>query len=241
MKFKEICIKICFEVIAMRILLVEDEEALAEALAYILKKHNYAVDMAYDGKTGQELAETGIYDVIILDRMLPGKEGVAILKDIRKLGIKTPVLFLTAKDTIADRVEGLDAGADDYLVKPFASDELLARVRALGRRQEKQLQSDNIVINEVIFDPLRCEANYRSNKVKLTLKEAQLMELMMRNYGQVITKEQILNRVWGYDSDVEINNVDTYIHFLRKKIDPLKSPLIIETVRGIGYCLNGGG
>lgn len=221
----------------MRILLVEDEEALAEALAYILKKHKYAVDLAYDGERGQEMAETEIYDVIILDRMLPGKEGVAVLKDIRKLGIKTPVLFLTAKDTVENRVEGLDAGADDYLIKPFASEELLARVRALGRRQDKQLQSDSLEIKELILDPLRCEANFKVNKVKLTLKECQLMELLMRNYGQVITKEQILNRVWGYDSEVEFNNVDTYIHFLRKKIDPLKSSLIIETVRGIGYCL----
>lgn len=221
----------------MRLLLVEDEKRLSEALAYIFKKNNYGVDVAYDGKTGQEMAETGIYDLIILDRMLPKKEGVSVLRELRSKGIKTPVLLLTAKDAVEDRVEGLDAGADDYLVKPFATEELLARVRALARRQNEQLIGEKLQVASLILDPLQCEAACGNEKIKLTFKESQLLELFMRNRGQVITKEQILDRVWGLDADVELNNVEIYIHYLRKKLNPEKSHVRLETVRGIGYCL----
>lgn len=223
----------------MRLLLVEDEKRLTEALVYIFKKNNYGIDVAYDGKTGQEMAETGIYDLIILDRMLPKKEGVSVLKEMRVKGIKTPVLLLTAKDAVEDRVEGLDAGADDYLVKPFATEELLARVRALARRHNEQFTGEKLQVASLILDPLQCEAVSGNDKIKLTLKESQLLELFMRNRGQVITKEQILDRVWGLDSDVELNNVEIYIHYLRKKLNPEKSRVRLETVRGIGYCLKG--
>lgn len=221
----------------MRILLVEDEERLADALAYILKKNKYAIDVAYDGLSGQEMAESGIYDLIILDRMLPGKDGVEILKYIRTKNINVPVLFLTAKDAIEDRVTGLDAGADDYLVKPFATEELLARIRALSRRKNDALHNENIEFGSVTLNPMNCEVFNGTDKIKLTLKETQLLELFMRNRGQVITKEQILDRVWGLESDVEINSVETYIHFLRKKLSQANFELQIETIRGIGYCL----
>lgn len=219
----------------MRILLVEDEPRLSEALTYILKKNKYAVDTAFDGETGQTMAEARIYDLIILDRMLPRKEGISLLKELRSQSINTPVLLLTAKDSIKDKVEGLDAGADDYLVKPFSTDELLARLRALGRRPSKNLQEEQLSFAGLILKPLHCELIIDNESVKLTLKESLLLELFMRNPGQVITKEQIIDRVWGPDSEVETNNVEIYVHYLRKKIN---FPTVrIDTVRGIGYCL----
>lgn len=221
----------------MRLLLVEDEERLSDALAFILKKNKYGVDTAFDGITGLEMAETGIYDLIILDRMLPGKEGVEVLKSLRKSGVKTPVLMLTAKDSISDRVEGLDAGADDYLVKPFSTDELLARIRALGRRQVEQLQSDSLKAASIVLYPQRAELQCGDEVIKLTLKETQLLELFLRNKGQVISREQILDRVWGLEADVEMNNIEIYIYYLRKKLEPAQGKVRIETVRGIGYCL----
>lgn len=221
----------------MRILLVEDEERLSEALSYILKKNRYAVDTALDGITGQDLAETDIYDIIILDRMLPGREGMHILRNLRTQGIKTPVLMLTAKDTIADRVEGLDAGADDYLIKPFSTDELLARIRALGRRQSEVIRGESLQAASLILHPMRGEVECGELVVKLTTKETQLLELFLRNKGQVITREQILDRVWGIDCEVDMNNVEIYIYYLRKKLEPLPAGIRIETIRGIGYCL----
>jgi len=221
----------------MRLLLVEDEHRLADALTYILKKNNYGVDTAYDGETGQEMAETGVYDLIILDRMLPMKEGVEVLKELRRKGIGTPVILLTAKDSVDNRIEGLDAGADDYLIKPFSTGELLARIRALGRRKGAQLTGDKIEAFGLALDPLRCEVVKGTDSVKLTLKESLLLELFMRNPGQVLTKEQILDRVWGLDSDVELGNVEIYIHYLRKKIK--FGEISIQTIRGVGYCLNG--
>lgn len=219
----------------MRLLLVEDEQKLADALAYILKKNKYGVDIAYDGESGQAMAETGVYDLIILDRMLPLKEGVHVLKDLRKQGISTPVLLLTAKDSVADRIEGLDAGADDYLIKPFSTGELLARIRALGRRRCVPLSGEKVEACGLSLDPLRCEVTKEEKTVKLTLKESLLLELFMYNPGQVITKEQILDRVWGLDSNVEISNVEIYIHYLRKKLK--FKDIFIETIRGVGYCL----
>ncbi|MEQ8174009.1 MAG: response regulator transcription factor [Syntrophomonadaceae bacterium] len=224
----------------MRVLLVEDETRLAEALAYILKKNKYAVDLAFDGISGEELAETGIYDLIILDRMLPGKEGIAVLESLRAGGLKTPVLILTARDAIEDRVAGLNAGADDYLVKPFATEELLARLSALARRAPELLNKGKLQVGRLTLEPMRCEVTYGPTTIKLTLKEAQLLEYLIKNRGQVLSREQLLSRVWGLDTEVEINIVEIYIHYLRKKLDPEKSGVQIETVRGIGYCLKEG-
>ena len=221
----------------MRILLVEDEQRLAEALEQILKKQGYNVDVFADGAIGQDMAETGIYDVIILDRTLPGIEGLEILKHLRVKRITTPVIFLTAKDTVSNRVEGLDAGADDYLIKPFSKDELLARVRALSRRSENLQPSETLNVASLTLDTRSCEVSIDSDRVKLTVTEAQLLELLMRNRGQVLTKEQILDRIWGFQKDVEIKNVELYIFYLRKKINLEKGGVTINTVRGIGYCL----
>lgn len=219
------------------ILLVEDEPNLSDALSYILKKNNYSVNVAYDGITGQDMAESDIYDLIILDRMLPGKEGLEVLKAIRKKGIKTPVLILTARNAIGDRVEGLDSGADDYLSKPFSKEELLARLRALSRRQADIIKSVDIKIGSMIFYPNKGEIESENIIIRLTMKESQLLELLLRNKNQVITKEQILDKLWGFDSEVEMNNVEVYISYLRKKLNTIKCNIVIETVRGMGYCL----
>ena len=221
----------------MRLLLIEDEQRLSDALVTILEDNNYSVDTAYDGLYGLEIAETGICDIIILDRMLPGKDGIQVLKEIRAKGIKTPVLILTAKDTVEDKVEGLDAGADDYLVKPFSTKELLARIRALSRRQTEQLHDDLLKAGSLVLDTLRCEATNKNETIRLTFKESQLLELFMRKKGQVIAKEYILDKVWGLDSYVEMNNIEIYIHYLRKKLNPESCGIQIETIRGVGYCL----
>lgn len=219
----------------MRLLLIEDEQGLSDALVEILKDYQYSVDAAYDGESGQDLAETGIYDVIILDRMLPGKEGLQVLKELRAKRIMTPVLLLTAKDTVDDKVEGLEAGADDYLIKPFATKELLARIKALSRRQPESVQTDRMHFGPLILDIHRCEVINNGETLRLTYKESQLLELLIRNKGQVTTKEMILNKVWGFESDVEINNIEVYIYNLRKKLECWG--IQIETIRCIGYCL----
>lgn len=222
----------------MRLLLIEDERRLSDALVYILKKNRYAVDAAFDGDSGEYMAMTGIYDLIILDWMLPRKDGVTVLKNVRQHGISAPVLFLTARDTVENRVEGLDAGADDYLIKPFSNEELLARVRALSRRQGDILLNKSLQAGNLTLDASSCKAYFEEgNPIKLTLKECQLLELLMKNKGQVITKEQLLDRVWGFEMDSDYNNVEIYVHYLRKKLDFEASGVRITTIRGIGYCL----
>jgi Response regulators consisting of a CheY-like receiver domain and a winged-helix DNA-binding domain len=215
----------------MKLLLVEDHRKLAEALGHTLKKCGYAVDTALDGETGIEMATNGVYDIIVLDRMLPCRDGIAFLKEYRSLGFDTPVLMLTAKDALQDRVEGLDAGADDYLTKPFFTDELLARLRALTRRKSKDLVGNTICAAGLTFDPLRGEVRKSGEVIHLTPKESLLLELLMRNIGQVVPKERIMEKVWGYNTETEIANVDLYIFYLRKKLNVEN----IRTVRGIGY------
>lgn len=221
----------------MRVLLIEDEQRLAEALAHILKKEGFVTDVVRDGTEGLLWAQTNNYDVIILDRMLPGKEGVEILRELRADNIQTPTIFLTAKDTVQNRVEGLDAGADDYLIKPFSKEELLARVRALTRRSQTLIFQGPLQLGAFTLNTAQCEVNMTDEKIKLSMKEAQLLELLLRNKGQVLSKEQILYRVWGYDSDVEIKNIDLYVFYLRKKIDFAKAGVSLETIRGVGYTL----
>ena len=221
----------------MRILLVEDEERLAQALEYILKRENYKVDVTGDGEVGQDMAETKIYDVIILDRMLPNRDGIEILKYIRGKGIKSAVIFLTAKDTVSNRIEGLDAGADDYLIKPFAKDELLARVRALGRRKENIVDEGNLSVGKLTLNTKECMINDGEKEIKLSLQESQLLEYFMENKEQTLSKGQIFDKIWGFDTDVEISNVEVYVFYLRKKIDFEKNGLSLKTIRGIGYVL----
>lgn len=217
----------------MKLLLIEDEIKLVKALSHILRENGYVVDYAMDGETGLEMSATGIYDLIILDRMLPRRDGISIIKEFRSQGFSTPVIFMTAKDTPKDRVEGLDAGADDYLIKPFSTDELLARLRALARRKNKDLVDNKITAAGLILDPLKCEVTKGNEVVRLSVKEVLLLELLMRNYGKVVTKERIFERVWGYYSETEFGNIDLYIHYLRKKL----SVSCIKTVRGVGYFL----
>ncbi len=227
----------CYGVNVLRILLVEDDKWLANALLYHLKKELYAVDMAMDGELGLELALAAEYDLVILDRMLPKVDGLTILKKIREAGKKYPVLFITAMDAVDERVNGLDAGADDYLVKPFATQELLARIRAVSRRPSVVMQEETIKLDDLELLPrsgiLRCgEA-----EIELTPKETQLIELLIRNKGQVLPRDVILDRVWGPLESVEPGNIDSYIHFLRGKMQKLNSPWLIRTLRGLGYRL----
>jgi DNA-binding response OmpR family regulator len=217
----------------LKLLLVDDEVRLLEALSYILRKNGYTVDTATDGEAGIELATTGVYDIVILDRMLPLRDGLSILKEFRSYGFDAPVIFLTAKDDPKDRVEGLDSGADDYLTKPFSTEELLARLRALARRKSKDLIENVISAAGMTLDPLKCEVIKESRLIHLTAKESQVLELLMHNYGHVITKERILEKVWGYNSEIDVANVDLYIHYLRKKLKTSD----IKTARGIGYYL----
>jgi DNA-binding response OmpR family regulator len=221
----------------MRILLVEDEVRLSEALVYTLKKNNYIVDAVFDGITGQQMAETGIYNVIILDRMLPGKEGLDVLMELRKQGITTPVLILTAKDSVKNRIEGLDSGADDYLTKPFSKDELLARVRALGRRQVEIIVNEEIDIGNIRFNSLKGEIKANDQTIKLTSKESHILEILIRNKNIVVSKEQLMEKVWGFQSDIELNNIEVYLSYLRKKLAKSDCGIIIETIRARGYCL----
>ncbi len=222
----------------MRVLIVEDEIKLADALIQILEKNKISADACYDGADGLDNALTGIYDVIVLDIMLPKMNGIDVLRNIRKEGLTTPILLFTAKDDVADKVRGLDSGADDYLTKPFATEELLARIRALGRRSTAGLVSDDrLEYGDIVLDLSAYELSSGKNSVKLGLKEFSIMELLMKNTGRVLTKENLIIKVWGYESDAEYNNVEVYISFLRKKLSFLKSKTIIKTIRGVGYIM----
>ncbi len=221
----------------MRILIIEDEHKIARALAKALQQETYAVDVAYDGDEGYAMATTEPYDIAIIDRMIPGAyDGIAIVQAMRQAKIHTPVLFLSALDSIAERTAGLDAGADDYLVKPFALQELLARVRALLRRPTEQhsdiLTAADLSVNTVTFSVERA-----GKPIQLTSKEYALLEYLMRNQGRPLSKEVIISHVWDYDADVLPNTVEVYIKYLRNKVDtPFATPLI-HTVRGFGYKL----
>ena len=222
----------------MRLLLVEDEKRLADALSQILKKRGYETDVSYDGQDGLDNALSDIYDVIILDRMLPGMNGIEVIKNIRKEGLNTPVIFLTAIDGVSQRVTGLDAGADDYLVKPFSTDELLARIRALGRRKDKGLQETaELTAGNIIYNPGQHIVTCQGTEVKLTFKEAQLLELLLLNKNQVLPKDRIFDKVWGFNTESDITIVEIYVHHLRKKVSWENSGIRIETVRGVGYRL----
>lgn len=223
-------------VVTLKLLLVEDEIKLVDSLSHLLRRNGFVVDTALDGQTGLEMACTGIYDILVLDRMLPAQDGVSLLKEFRSLGHDTPVIFLTAKDSPEARAEGLDAGADDYLIKPFFSVELLARLKALTRRQSKTLSESVLTADDLVLNPLRCQVIKGNEVIQLTLKESQLLELLIRNHGQVVTKEQIIQKVWGYFSEAEFTTVNLYIHYLRKKLKLSN----LKTVWGVGYYLHKG-
>ena len=221
----------------MRVLLVEDEEGLSQALVEIFKKNRISIDAVLDGKEGLKYAESGIYDVLVLDIMLPGIDGISILKTLRENHNNVPVIFLTAKDDVTDKITGLDAGADDYLTKPFSIDELLARVRALSRRKG-ELKEDSVTFGDLTLNKKNCELQSSTGEaIKLSLKEYQILDLLFENPHQIITKEQLIEKIWGGDSNAEYNNVEVYISFIRKKIENLKVGIRIRTARGIGYSL----
>lgn len=222
----------------MRILIVEDELPLAEALMQILKKNNYTVDAVNDGESGLDNALSDIYDLIVLDIMLPKMDGLTILKNIRKEGISTPVILLTARGEISDKVQGLDSGADDYLAKPFASEELLARIRALSRRKGEVTQDNSLQFGDLQLYPSTLKLVSGGKEIKLILKECELLELLITRKSMATSKELIIEKLWGFDSDVEHNHVEVYISFLRKKLLHLSSKVTINTLRGVGYILN---
>ncbi|MBQ2663968.1 MAG: response regulator transcription factor [Clostridia bacterium] len=222
----------------MRILVVEDEIHLAEALAQILKKNNYTVDVSNDGEDGLDNALSGIYDVIVLDIMLPKMNGLDVLENIRSEGFDTPVILLTAKNEISDKVRGLDSGADDYLAKPFNTEELLARIRALGRRRGEIVANTNTIsFADITLNTQTLQLTSGANEITLTLKESELLEHLMLHKGLVCSKEQIIEKLWGFDSEAEANHVEVYISFLRKKLTFVHSKAAINTVRGVGYTL----
>lgn len=223
----------------MKILLVEDEARLATAVRRVLDEEGYATEWAADGADGLSRAETGEFDVILLDVMLPTYDGYEIARRLRSDGSTVPILMLTARDGIQDRVRGLDAGADDYLVKPFALAELLARVRALGRRVKMsgQAEASVLTIGDLDLDLRSREARRGTRRIELTAREFGLLEMLMRHPGQVMSRSQLLDGVWSYDAVTESNVVDIYIHYLRNKIDRGFDKKLLRTVRGMGYAI----
>lgn len=220
----------------MRILIVEDEIRLAETLGQIMKENKYAVDVVHDGEAGLNYSLSGIYDVIVLDVMLPKMNGFEVVRQMRMEKDQTPVLLLTARDEISDKVSGLDCGADDYLTKPFATDELLARIRALSRRQGDVvidfLQFGDISLNLSTY-MIQC----RHKSVRLGLKEFEVLRMLLTNPSIIVPKEEMILKIWGTETDAEDNNVEAYISFLRKKLHYLDSEVIIAVVRKVGYFL----
>lgn len=220
----------------MRLLLAEDEKELSKALCAILKHNNYSVDAVYNGQDALDWGLCENYDGIILDLMMPKRNGIEVLKELRKQGVSTPVLILTAKAEIEDKILGLDSGADDYLTKPFAMGELLARVRALTRRKAEfspnLLSFGNINLNRDTFELSKGE-----NSVRLGNKEFQMFEMLLTNPGRLISTEQFMERIWGYETEAEINVVWVYISYLRKKLSGLGANVEIKAVRGVGYTL----
>ncbi|QBD82100.1 response regulator transcription factor [Ktedonosporobacter rubrisoli] len=220
----------------MRLLLIEDDSRLSQSLKISLEEEGYAVDAVYDGVEGEIFALSTAYDVIILDIMLPRKDGVAVCRTLRNNNLRTPILLLTARDAVEDRVQGLDSGADDYLIKPFAFYELLARLRALLRRNAPQ-KKGVLVVGDLQLDPATHQVERRGERIKVNAKEFALLEYFMRNPNQVLTREMIENHIWNYDFISVSNVVDVYVRRLRRKVDDPYSIKVLETVYGLGYRL----
>jgi len=223
----------------VRLLLAEDEKPLSNALVAILKRNNYSVDAVYNGRDALDYLESEVYDGVILDIMMPLVDGITVLKTIRAKGNKIPVLLLTAKSEIDDKVTGLDCGADDYLTKPFATAELLARIRSVTRRRS-EIFDDSPSFGDVRLDRKSFELVSTKGKLLLTAKEFQIMEMFMANPAQIISAEKFMEKIWGYDSDTEITVVWTYISYLRKKLAKIGSTVTVKAVRNIGYMLENG-
>ena len=221
----------------MRILVVEDDKGTARFIQKGLSEEGFMTDVVSGGQEGLFMATTEIYDLIVLDVMLPEISGFEVLKGIKQKGVSTPVLFLTAKDTKEDIIHGLDLGADDYLVKPFAFAELLARIRAVLRRGQTSDPMQKLIVGDLVLDRVTRQAQREDKTIELTAKEFQLLEYMMRNPGQILTKTMILDRVWGYDFDTQSNIIEVHVNRLRVKVDKDFSTKLIHTVRGVGYVI----
>ncbi|MCD9026205.1 response regulator transcription factor [Cohnella silvisoli] len=221
----------------MRILVVEDDRPLLDAVVTVLKEEAYQVDEADNGSDGLYLAQQRVHDLIVLDIMLPGMNGLSVLSELRSQGIIMPILLLTARDSVEDRVRGLDSGADDYLVKPFATPELLARIRVLLRRLSLGAPDGELHYGQLTVKCQSMEGYAKGGPLKLTLKEYELMEYFLLNREQILTKGQLLDRVWGIDSEAGLGVVDVYVHYLRKKLAPSDCDRYIHTIRGVGYML----
>ena len=224
----------------MRILVVEDEKRLARTIGDLLEANNYIVDLCYDGESGLDNAMSAIYDAMILDVMLPKMDGLTVARKLRQSGVNLPILMLTARSSLEDKVSGLDSGADYYLTKPFASEELLACLRALTRKQGTGSLDNTMTFGDLRLELSSCLLVCGERSVRLSRKEFEIMGLLMANGGQVVTKETLILKVWGYESDAEDNNVEVYISFLRKKLNRLKSRVSIRTLRMLGYHLEMG-
>jgi len=221
----------------MYVLVVEDERRLAQLVRRVREEEGHTVDTAHDGDEGLTMALDASHDVIVLDVMLPGRDGISVCRELRQQRVDTPVLLLTALDGVDDRVRGLDAGADDYLPKPFAFQELLARIRALGRRRVQAREPSELRFEDLVLDLRRRRAQRAERMIELSPKEFSLLEYLMRNDGRVVTRTQILDHLWGYDYDSESNLVDVYVAYLRRKVDKGHKRPLIRTVRGVGYAL----
>ena len=221
----------------MYVLLVEDDPNVARLVERALVEVRHRVDVAHDGAEGLLRAGGGAYDLVVLDVLLPELSGLDVARRLRRQRVHTPILMLTARDAVADRVRGLDAGADDYLVKPFALEELLARVRALGRRSADALQDDLLRVDGLTLDLTRREARRDDREIALTTKEFDLLTYLMRHAGQVLSKDRILDHVWGYGAEATSNVIEIYVHYLRDKVDRGFPRPLIRTVRGAGYTI----
>jgi DNA-binding response OmpR family regulator len=219
------------------ILVVEDERRLAQVVRKVLAEEGHTVDVAYDGEEGLAMAMDGTHDVIVLDVMLPGIDGFEVCRRLRVNRVDTPVLLLTALDAVEDRVRGLDAGADDYLPKPFAFQELFARLRALSRRRVQAREPDRLEAGDLVLDLRRRRAERAGKTIELSPKEYALLEFLIRNEGRVVTRTQILDHIWGYEYSPDSNLVDVYVTYLRRKVDRDHDRKLIRTVRGVGYAL----
>lgn len=224
----------------MHVLIAEDEPRLLRLIARVLRESGHVVETAADGAEALDLAFGGEYEALVLDVMLPSLDGFEIARQLRQHKIRTPILMLTARDAVEDRVRGLDAGADDYLVKPFAFEELLARLRALGRRSGDGAEGASLQVGDLTLDLVRHEARRGARLVELTPKEFALLEYLMRNPGRALTRTQLLDHVWGYDAETASNVVDIYIHYLRTKVEADGELPLIRTVRGVGYSIRDG-
>lgn len=234
-KFKKYSIYLCYNKI-MKILIVDDEKQLTDALAVLLKQQKYSVDCAYNGEDGLDLALSGIYDIVILDVMMPKLDGFSVLKHIRASKLNVPVLMLSAKSETSDKIEGLNSGADDYLTKPFSTQELIARIRALLRRKE-QYTGDVLTFNDLALDRDSFEIACGEKRIALGKKEFQILEMLILNNGKSIDKEKFIEKIWGYDTEAEYNTIEVYVSFLRKKLMAVGAKTEIKSIRGIGYTL----